>query len=613
MGGPSHSSRAWKTPWGQAAAALALAFLFLLPRLASPPAFPLHDVGFNLHVLEKLDAAPTPATWLEEASRLRPERFYPLYWGIQHVLWRLGGRSLVLFFWANLLLLALLLWGSGRLAARLGGRPWLAWVFLLASPGLLENTHTIMKQELPLACLEILAWSAFLSRRGITALALLALAGLLKETALFTGPALLIFVALQRFSSNKKLDLFPAAGGLLALGLGILALLSRRPGPYTGAFSLSPSGIAAALLFYLKREGVLFLFLPGALLLWAGGFSNLQRGRRGVLLGTLLLFLFWAGGYLPWRLPQVRYLLVAFAFLAPLSAAAWERRNAAGPFRRAGALIFLAGALISLPWAASREYREGRARLLADRAVSQAMSFARELPRDGTLRILLPEDEPLLEFRFRVHLLEGRPDLRVLPALSGYEPGKWVAGLKSLARKPPSGEPLLVPFAKGIPPFADRVFPVTEDWSAALHQAVRRILGFVGLPAGKLGAFQDAFKVGFEVLRFQAGPTLDLLPSGKFQLDKGTTFQVEGCLPDSMEKAPLRVVLETRPGSPAPRLSWNGKTYPPQRKGSGRFRYLLPADRPGPPDAQHRFLESQTLLLETPGPPVTILFLQLEK
>ncbi len=612
MGGTHFRSQSRGRFWRELLGAFALAALFLLPRLASPPAYPLHDVGFNLHVLENLDRASSPAAWLEEASRLRPERFYPLYWGYQHLLWRLGGRSLALFFPANILLLGLLLMGAGRLAARLGGPPWLAWIFLLASPGLVENVHTIMKQELPLACLEVWAWWALLSRKGVSALVLLLLAGLMKETALFAAPAFFLVFAFHLFSRPRKTDLLFLAAGGAALGLGILALLARRPGPYTQAFSLSPEGMARTFLFYLKREGPLFLFLPGAILLWGGNLRRSPVERKEILLGTTLLFLFWSGGYLPWQLPQVRYLLPAFAFLAPLSAAAWGQRRGAGLPGRTGAALFLAGVAVSLPWAAYRAFREGRARLAADQAVSRALEFAGSLPRRSALYLLLPEDEPLLEFRFRLSLQEGRPDISVHPALEGKKPAQWVGGLVKLAKNPPAGNPLLVPFAKGLPSFADRVFPVSSEWSAALEQAVGKILGFVTRPQKTLGTVLEDFQVGFRALRFQGPPKLELIPPGGKVVKKDSPLLVEGCLPASMEKAPLLLTLELEAPSPPPLLTWNGKAYPLEKKGPGIFQRLLPKDRPGPADAYHRFLGSRALVLRSPGRSVPVSRLTLE-
>ncbi len=601
MAGPSDRSMKTRPSWLEPLAALVLALGFLLPRLLSPPAFPLHDVGFNLHVLERLDAAPGPTAWLEEASRLRPERFYPLYWGIQHLLWRLGGRSLALFFPANLLLLALLLLGVGRLAARLGGKPWLAWFFLLASPGLVENVHTIMKQELLLACLEVWAWWALLSRKGLLAMVFLLAAGLLKETALFAAPAFLLLFAYQARSHGRRPDPLLPAGAALAAAVGVLALLARRPGPYTQAFSLSPGGMARALLHYLGEEGPLFLFLPGAFLLWTGGFRRLPAKRKESLLGTTLLFLFWAGGYLPWQLPQVRYLLPAFAFLAPLSASAWERRTPVTPWSRTGAVLFLAGAAVSFPWAASRVFREARDRLLADQAVSQALAFSARLPEGGKVYLLLPEDEPLLEFRFRLSLQEKRPDLSVLPALSGRKPGEWIQGLQSLAQVPPAGALLLVPSARGLPSFADRVFPVSADWSATLEQAVRTILGFVARPVAELGTFRGDFRAGFKVHRFQGPPKLDLLPPGGVHLGKNRPFQVEGVLPSSMAKSSLLLTVQAIPAASPIHVSWNGKTYTPRGKPSDLFKFLLPRNRPGPADPYHRLLGSQTLHLSSPN------------
>ncbi len=613
MGGFHPNSQPGRALWLEILGALALAFLFLWPRLSGAEAHPLHDLGFNLHVLERLDAAPDPAAWIQEASRLRPERFYPLYWAYQHLLWRLGGRSLDLFFWGNLLLLALLLLGTGRLAARLGGRAWLAWVFLLASPGLLENAHTLMKQELLLAVLEIWAYLALLSRRWISTLLLLFLAGLLKETALFTAPALLILCGYQYSLGRRRIALLSAAAALLVLALGVLAILARTPGPYTRAFTFSPGGILHTFSFYLRREGPLFLFLPGAALLWGGALPDLERERRTAFLGALLLFLFWAGGYLPWKLPQVRYLLPAFTFLAPLSAAAWSLPRGRGFPSRAGALLFLAGALVSLPWAVSREYREGEARLKADRAVSRALAFAARLPAGTALRVLLPEDEPLLEFRFRLALQEKRPDITVLPALVGKDPARWITGLKELARTPPEGDLLLVPVARGLPTFADRVFPVTEEWSATLEQAVKTLLGFVAVPAARLGSFREGFQVGFLVYRFQGGSSLELFRAGKDQPGRTLPFRVEGCLPKALERSPLEIVLEVRPPSPPPELTWNGKSFPLEGAGPGRFQVLLPADRPGPADPNHRFLGSQVLQV-LPGKPTTRLrLLLLEK
>ncbi len=594
--------------------AFALAFLLMLPRLASPPAFPLHDVGFNLRVLESLDRTSSPAAWVEEGSRLRPERFYPLYWGYQHLLWRLGGRSLDLFFPANFLLLALLLLGAGRLTSLLGGPPWLAWIFLLASPGLVENVHTIMKQELLLACLEVWAWWALLSRRRTSALVLLVLAGLLKETALFTAPALLLVFAAQHFYRRRRPDPFLPAAAALALGLGILALLSRRPGPYTQALSLSPAGMARTLLFYVRREGPLFLFLPGAFLLWGGGFRRLPAERKDALLGTALLFLCWAGGYLPWGLPQVRYLLPAFSFLAPLSAAAWAQRKRAGAPGKAGAVLFAAGLAVSLPWAGFRALGEGKARLLADQAVSRALAFAGTLPKGETLYLLLPEDEPLLEFRWRLSLQKRRPDIQVRPALKGKKPDQWVGGLAELAGNPPKRKPLLAPFAKGLPPYADRVFPVTDPWSAALEQAVKTILGFVTRPVKTLGTVRENFQVGFRVLRFQGPPELDLLLPGGTVVKKGSPLHVEGCLPAAWKKAPLLLTLAAAAQTAhPPALTWNGKPYPWTRKGPGLLQCLLPADRPPPPDPYHRFLQSQVLTLRAQGPPLEVRRLTLEE
>src|SRR5690606_37769095 len=88
---------------------LMIAAIVLAPRLLGPVLFPLHDIGFNLETLADLDRVATPWDYLETAARHRPERFFPAYWLGQHVLWRLGGRTLALLPLGNLVLLAALL------------------------------------------------------------------------------------------------------------------------------------------------------------------------------------------------------------------------------------------------------------------------------------------------------------------------------------------------------------------------------------------------------------------------------------------------------------------------------------------------------------------------
>lgn len=465
---------------------LMIAAIVLAPRLLGPVLFPLHDIGFNLETLADLDRVATPWEYLETAARHRPERFFPAYWLGQHMLWRLGGRSLALLPLGNLVLLAALLWAVGRLARRVGGHPAVAMVLLLASPGMVENSHTFMKQELPLAAAQ--AFLALLlleseKRPGIRtwggAFLLLCFSGLLKETACLAGIALILWTAWCRIDGGARLAR-PGVHLLLALaalGLGVAAFLGRRPGPYTQAFSFSLPRLLEIAGTYARTLWPWLLYLPGAAVLLLAAPGSRDRGERQALRLVALLLAGWTAIYLFWATTQIRYFLPAFAFLAPLGAAAWARCGDRRPRAAAGAALFLMGLMVSLPTAVERALVESGTRLAADRALAELRGWMGGLPPGERLVFLLNEDEPIQELRAQMAHVHGRPDLRLEPALTGRSLGEWARSLAALGREVEPGQAILVPFSAGLPAYADRAFVVDDFWSNGLADAERLLLG----------------------------------------------------------------------------------------------------------------------------------------
>jgi len=505
---------------------LAVALLFMLPRLERTKLHPLHDVGFNLAVLAQLDHCGGVGEYLETAARNRPQRFYPAYWVGQHLLWRLGGRSLDLFIPANLVMLALLFFVAALLAMQLGGYHWFAILVLAAAPGMVENCHTIMKQELPLAlsqallllCLlplagrEPLPRSRFLLCTG-GAVATSLFAGLLKETAAIAGLALLawwvwvrLFARHLRPPRPRTITLLLLA--LLSLALGVAAFLLREPGEYTGAVSFSPGVLLSVAGAYLQR-----LWLWALLAILAGTMLYLRhRGEEkgGPVLLAVILCGGWLAGYLPWQTTQVRYLLPGFVLLAPLAAGALGRDLEFWKGQvhrlRLPAYLLLALVLLLLFQALGAHRAESAARLMADRSVRFLRHWLDRRPKGARVLVMLPEDEPIQELRAQMAALHGRGDLVIEPLLKGRGFEAWKKGLLELKASPPADCPIILPFVQGLPEHADRVFPLDEDLhSAVLEGTLKSLLGPALVEVKRFPADKRLpLAAGFKIFRYNA-------------------------------------------------------------------------------------------------------------
>ncbi len=534
-------------------------------RLFHPLAFPLHDVGFNLRVMERLDEAGTLEKWVRVTREMRGERFYPMYWAYQQVLWTLGGRTLRFFWPFNIFLLFLLVLGIEAITRELGGIPFIGSILFITLPGAVENCVTIMKQELPLAVAEV--WAVYFiikdpKRWSIGAACfLLLLAGLLKETAVVSGMSLVVwgFILYFRREPFPKLKrvVFLAS---IPIFIGMIGFFSREKGLYTQAFKISITNFFNTGWLYLERIWPLFLLTPGVLITF---FSNSRHGKPIAKPDSVLLLALmsasWMCIYFFWGLCQPRYLFVSFAFLCPLVSFTFSLGGAG----RLPRLILLLGFMACLGILAWFSWNEIHARYYSDIVVEKTRKWIARQPRGTRCYFLFPETEVLEEMRDQVHFFENARDVKVVPALHGLTFRSWYRSLKLMALEPPLGMPFLVPYGKGIPRYMDRVFPVNDKWSEALDSAVKGLFGFVTGKEGDVFAGYDGMRVGFRIERFVKSFPVEWKYEEPVGLEEGREIGFQGILPLYYRDKRIRVVvIAKKPGADGKLvLLWNGDRF----------------------------------------------------
>lgn len=295
---------------------LLFSFLYMLPRLISPQ-FGLFDDGFNL---SKVQEMPAPG-W--DAWELARGRFRPGYWYFWFFLYRLGGKTPLVFFLGNTVLLAGCLFLYSLFLSRLTRR-WrvalLAVLILSSSPPLLETFYTLGKGEglqifWILAALNLAHVDPPESQRRVVDVSLLLsalalfIACLSKETSIVVLPfaAFVAFVDIFAARGEKPLYLGKTSRRLLLSALIAipLYLVLRSSLVSTGSagpirYALEISSLGTSLVRwggYLLSDFPYLLLLPLAFLVSR---DRVTKAARGWLLFSVVWMLGWIAVFLPW-------------------------------------------------------------------------------------------------------------------------------------------------------------------------------------------------------------------------------------------------------------------------------------------------------------------------
>jgi len=449
-------------PW---IAPASLAFLVMLPRLASPQ-FGLLDDGLTLQT-----GRETIGRW-SSVLALIPEtgRFFPAYWLVYAAVFGIVGVSPLAFFAINVLLLAGLLALVARLVLSSGGTPAQAAVavivFAVCGPAI-EAFYTLSKAE-PLQMLWIgvsllaVAVSARECRRETRA-ALIVVAGVAlvmayttKETSVALVPVSLGWVAIEwsaggtrpgwaRFAKTYA-ALNVGAGAVLLLLRSRYAALPLAEGTYTRAYALHFDILGPAMFrisAWMIRDFAFLLPLLAAALVFV------HRGppawRRGILYVAVWMGS-WLVVYAPWP-ATFEYYLLPFAFGAAIFAGAvagdlWglrDRRRPPATRRMAWAALATSGVLW-LP-AIMNSVSDARVQLVVDRANADLVDFCAGLPTDSHLVLNTTyANEYLYELPMHLAEIKMRPDLVVrhigTPGSRGPGPTDVFVATPTIANRP---------------------------------------------------------------------------------------------------------------------------------------------------------------------------------
>jgi hypothetical protein len=422
-----------------AVSSLALAFLVMLPRLASPQ-FGLLDNGLTLRIGREVVGAWWPV------FHLIPEtgRFFPAYWLAYSAIFGVVGTRPLAFFVVNLLLFAGLLALLGCMVHLGGGTRWhaaLAAGLLALSVPAIETFYTLSKAE-PLqmmwVALSLLAAAAAASRRRLARLGLTGLAAALlvvahgtKETSVVLLPISVGWLAIERWMSRQRgpyasfTATYVAANVIAALAfLGVRSYFAPLPlsdGWYTRAYALSVPTVGAAL-FRMAAWGLrAFAFL---LPLLGVGALTVIRGH-GTSRRLILYAGVWMGGwlavFLPWPATFAYYLLpfaLGASVLGGVVIGDLARADGghAPPVRRATAWGVLAATTILWLVTVANAVTDARVQLAVDRANAELVDFLATLPSQS--RVVLNTARPneyLFELPLHLSEIKRRPDIVVKP------------------------------------------------------------------------------------------------------------------------------------------------------------------------------------------------------
>jgi len=417
-------------------AAVTLAVLVMLPRLASPQ-FGLLDDGLTLQTGREV-----VGRW-SSALHLIPEtgRFFPAYWLAYSAVFGVVGARPLAFFTVNVVLLAGLLLTLARLVRLAGGtRPHVAIaVVLFASGGpAIETFYTLSKAEsfqmtwigvslLATAAASLDARPAW--RGGLIALAgvALLLAHATKETTVVLVPVSLGWLATEWWVSPRARRCTRVAGTYVAITLaaaGAFAVLrwhyaplALTEGTYTRAYGLHPGAVGAALFrigAWLVRDFAFLLpLLPGAVV----SLVSRPASRRPILYSGIWMA-GWLAVYVPWP-ATFEYYLLPFAFGAAVLAGtvagdAWTLRTRASSAtgRTLGWSVLGAGGLL---WLAStvNAVADARVQLAVDRANAALVEFLGRLPGHSRVVVNTGLNEYVAELPMHLSEIARRPDLAV--------------------------------------------------------------------------------------------------------------------------------------------------------------------------------------------------------
>jgi hypothetical protein len=433
----------------RAVAALGLAALVMLPRLASPQ-FGLLDDGHTLQTARQVHGQWTSVLYLIPETG----RFFPAHWLAYSLISSLVGVRPLAFFTITLFVFAVLIAMLARLVRLLGGTPVAAAIgaiFFASSGPAIETFYTLSKAE-PLQALWIGAsllgtaasartadWS--LKRGAWLALAMAAalLAHTTKETSIVLIPIGIGWLAFEwrarprespriRFAASYVAVSVVAASVFLVLRWQYAAL-GIAEGTYTRAYVLQPATIGPALFriaAWLVRDFAWLLpVLAAAWLLGNGGgiATRRQIAYPGIwMAGWLLVFLPWPATFEYYLFP---FTCGAAALAGAVVGEAWARRHRerlSPTPRLAWAFLVTTGLL----WSVSlvNASLDARVQLTVDRANADMVRFLATLPRDSHVVFNMT---PVNEYHFEVpmHLSEimGRRDLVFLQPKAPRESG----------------------------------------------------------------------------------------------------------------------------------------------------------------------------------------------
>jgi hypothetical protein len=413
----------------RALAALGLAALVMLPRLASPQ-FGLLDDGLTLQTAREVHGRWASVLYLIPETG----RFFPAYWLVYSAIWSVVGVRPLAFFTVNVLLFAGLIAMLARLARLTGGTRLAATiaavVFALSGPAI-ETFYTLSKAE-PLQAawigLALLATAASArnarwttARVGWLLVATLTalLAHATKETSVVLIPIALGWLAIewrarpQHGCRRRFAATFVAVTALAAVAFFALrwqyATLALGDGTYTRAYSIWPVTVGPALFriaAWLVRDFVWLLPVLAAALVFA------VRGvSRPPILYASVWMLGWLLVYVPWPATFAYYLLPfalgAAAVGGTVIGEAWARR------RRAQVVIVTTGVLWLV--AGVNVTTDARVQLTVDRANTDVVDFLGTLPRDSHVLLnMTPVNEYHFELPMHLAEIERRRDIRFL-------------------------------------------------------------------------------------------------------------------------------------------------------------------------------------------------------
>jgi hypothetical protein len=419
-------------------AAVVVALLIMLPRLASPQ-FGLLDDGLTLRIGREVVVG---AWW--QVFHLIPEtgRFFPAYWLVYSVIVGVLGAWPLAFFGVNVLLFAGLLMLLGR-TIRLGGGTHghaavAAGLFALSGPAI-ETFYTLSKAEalqMTWVGLSLLATAAAALRRrwarlgfaGLAAAALL-VAHATKETSVVLVLISLGWLGIERWASRGRATCASFATIYFVVNLvAILGFAGLRAhfvpvglaeGGYTRAYSLDAPTVGMAVfriaVWVIRDFAFLLPLIVGAALTLVAG----RTASRRLIVYAGIWMSGWLAVFLPWPATFAYYLLPFALGAAVLGGAViGDLARAAGhrPWttRRVVAWGILAATAVLWLVTIANAVVDARVQLAVDRANADLIEFLTTLPNQSRLVVNTEQPNEYL-FELPLHLAEitRRPDIVV--------------------------------------------------------------------------------------------------------------------------------------------------------------------------------------------------------